>query len=527
MTNDEASSCNICLHELLSKDVCALNCGHLYHHECVVNWLGHKSSCPLCKKPNGTEDVRPLSFDFRAVSGAALEEERRLEDASREECELRFQELSTELSALAKVSESLEQELSPSHAEARRQKLLRSQIVQKIPEMEEQLQHAVARALEVSMRNATMQVTIDAEAPHLQRRQPVQRPREDDADLREERRKMASGCKTNRVRQLHSSLLAAWQQDVEVHRRKSDREAARKETEDQLKGLRREESKFRRQLEERKASSDSLASASSTASLEKSLTIGKLDVPVEIVNAAAEAQDQEDDMLYGPSAKIARKSTLGRGALPSDSSMSDHRGKPNTLFGQGGNKATQTTKALLLQRRDSKIGQSSQDFETSSQVSSAPSTNSKASTLTIEKLDIPVEIVSLAPEVSVQDEEDDTDMLYGGTSLKRKRTLSQDAYQSASSAKGVADGSKRGALFAGRCGSGNRPAVATPAIAMPVSREPAQSLFDGMGSKRGALFTGRCGSGTRPAVATPAIAMPVSGRPALSTMQSLFARRKT
>jgi hypothetical protein len=207
---------------------------------------------------------------------------------------------------------------------------------------------------------------------------------------------------------------------------------------------------------------------------------------VEIANAAAEAQDQDDDMLYGPPAKITRAGLFSRGALSSDVSVPDHRSKPNALFGNSGSRTTQATKVLPMVRVDGKVGQASQDVETSSQVSTV-STLSRKSARDVDKVDIPTENASLAVERSER-EEDDTDMLYGGATsskLLRKRTLSQDSCQSDSSTKGLAGGSKRGALFSGRCGSGTRPSVATPAVAITsVPRRAPQGTMQSLFARR-------------------------------------------
>lgn len=54
------SSCSICLSEISAK--CAsqtLACSHVFHRECVANWLCRESSCPLCR----AEASYPLSME--------------------------------------------------------------------------------------------------------------------------------------------------------------------------------------------------------------------------------------------------------------------------------------------------------------------------------------------------------------------------------------------------------------------------------------------------------------------------------
>lgn len=43
-------SCAICKDEFsLHSEAKQLPCNHLYHSECILPWLSHRSSCPLCR----------------------------------------------------------------------------------------------------------------------------------------------------------------------------------------------------------------------------------------------------------------------------------------------------------------------------------------------------------------------------------------------------------------------------------------------------------------------------------------------
>ncbi|KAJ8602211.1 hypothetical protein CTAYLR_003641 [Chrysophaeum taylorii] len=54
---DEPPVCTICLNPLALDDVvAALDCPHLYHGDCIVEWLRRKSSCPLCAQRIDVED---------------------------------------------------------------------------------------------------------------------------------------------------------------------------------------------------------------------------------------------------------------------------------------------------------------------------------------------------------------------------------------------------------------------------------------------------------------------------------------
>ena len=45
-------SCSIC-HEVINfscEEISVLNCGHLFHHSCLQEWLNTNSTCPECRK---------------------------------------------------------------------------------------------------------------------------------------------------------------------------------------------------------------------------------------------------------------------------------------------------------------------------------------------------------------------------------------------------------------------------------------------------------------------------------------------
>lgn len=43
--------CCICINDFVNNEkIIELPCGHLFHPECIINWLGKYShKCPLCK----------------------------------------------------------------------------------------------------------------------------------------------------------------------------------------------------------------------------------------------------------------------------------------------------------------------------------------------------------------------------------------------------------------------------------------------------------------------------------------------
>ncbi|CAH8360235.1 unnamed protein product [Eruca vesicaria subsp. sativa] len=50
-TKDEYEECTICM-DMISEgqDMNSLQCGHIYHHECITNWVKINESCPLCRE---------------------------------------------------------------------------------------------------------------------------------------------------------------------------------------------------------------------------------------------------------------------------------------------------------------------------------------------------------------------------------------------------------------------------------------------------------------------------------------------
>lgn len=46
-TND---ICIICLDRVVDRTI--TDCKHLFHYECISNWINRKNSCPMCRKSN-------------------------------------------------------------------------------------------------------------------------------------------------------------------------------------------------------------------------------------------------------------------------------------------------------------------------------------------------------------------------------------------------------------------------------------------------------------------------------------------
>ena len=50
LENIKESICSICLDDFDSeKEIIFLDCKHIYHTECILEWINKDASCPLCR----------------------------------------------------------------------------------------------------------------------------------------------------------------------------------------------------------------------------------------------------------------------------------------------------------------------------------------------------------------------------------------------------------------------------------------------------------------------------------------------
>jgi len=43
------SECSICLSDILLKEAKTTICSHIFHNECLNQWLSTNNNCPLCR----------------------------------------------------------------------------------------------------------------------------------------------------------------------------------------------------------------------------------------------------------------------------------------------------------------------------------------------------------------------------------------------------------------------------------------------------------------------------------------------
>merc|ERR1719277_2434427 len=55
---NEGTECSICLDELVAGEpALRIPCGHLFHEECVKDWLNKSNECPVCRFELPTDDA--------------------------------------------------------------------------------------------------------------------------------------------------------------------------------------------------------------------------------------------------------------------------------------------------------------------------------------------------------------------------------------------------------------------------------------------------------------------------------------
>lgn len=58
LTLHSIQECIICFEDHSIGDIaCKLPCGHLFHPECLKDWLEKQASCPICRYELETDDV--------------------------------------------------------------------------------------------------------------------------------------------------------------------------------------------------------------------------------------------------------------------------------------------------------------------------------------------------------------------------------------------------------------------------------------------------------------------------------------
>eukprot|EP01083_Nonionella_stella_P069492 185262_1 len=75
---DKTKSCSICTTDYqIDDDAKKLPCKHIFHDDCILQWLSRHNTCPLCR-----DELETLNYDY--------EQQRRAKDTSRSSVDRSF-----------------------------------------------------------------------------------------------------------------------------------------------------------------------------------------------------------------------------------------------------------------------------------------------------------------------------------------------------------------------------------------------------------------------------------------------------
>lgn len=257
--DEDGAICLICHEKLLGADEGvpgALRCGHVYHVSCVVSWLVSNPTggeCPQCKKKCHPDDVRKLDFEQAIIEMPSAAEVQQIQSATEAERNKIREEINQAIVDVdASIVEAGTQKAEVDRDAAQCKKSVKDDREQyhKLEGEVSDLQSDLTRETE---RNAELQANFDAQTKKLQRRLPIARPREEDADLRDERRALRSLRPGDRARQLHDALVAAIRQEALSSASFQEHERTLQEALAAADELRRLEAKLKREYSERQA----------------------------------------------------------------------------------------------------------------------------------------------------------------------------------------------------------------------------------------------------------------------------------
>ena len=64
--NVHARDCSVCFNKCSQGEVVSLNCGHMYHKDCIDTWFCEHNTCPMCRKIVKKSKV-PVHINFETV----------------------------------------------------------------------------------------------------------------------------------------------------------------------------------------------------------------------------------------------------------------------------------------------------------------------------------------------------------------------------------------------------------------------------------------------------------------------------
>lgn len=57
--DDDTEQCSVCMRLFNNKSVRVLTCEHVFHAECIDEWIQRSETCPLCRSTIELEDTPP------------------------------------------------------------------------------------------------------------------------------------------------------------------------------------------------------------------------------------------------------------------------------------------------------------------------------------------------------------------------------------------------------------------------------------------------------------------------------------
>eukprot|EP00401_Gymnodinium_catenatum_P053736 CAMPEP_0117605194 /NCGR_PEP_ID=MMETSP0784-20121206/79071_1 /TAXON_ID=39447 /ORGANISM="" /LENGTH=374 /DNA_ID=CAMNT_0005408237 /DNA_START=41 /DNA_END=1165 /DNA_ORIENTATION=+ len=239
----QAAECPVCFDSLLSQEAAALRCGHVSHSVCLRKWFEvSKGNCPKCRKVYDLDDLRVLHF---TLASSELET---LRGIPAEECQRLMEKAEAKQAEMANGLGTARLELEEVESLAEEQKRRRIELNQQTMENENQAKAMHEEFSTLSEKYAALQTHVDKDVHRQERKLPIAPAREDDADVKEERRKLRSVRLMDRVQQLHDALASARQSEIESSRLVRVREESLLSVEAELAHIRHVEARLAREL---------------------------------------------------------------------------------------------------------------------------------------------------------------------------------------------------------------------------------------------------------------------------------------
>lgn len=316
---DSAVQCLICLSALIDRPVCTLRCGHVYHGDCMHDWLTKSKgngSCPQCKQMSRAAQLRVLDFKTAEVPTQSVEQLYRLESFTASQRDDFVAEMAEGCNLAEKELAETEMLLAEMHDSATDKLQSRRNVRDEIKEGELRILDLREVHEERSTECTQCQSELDAMNMSQQRRLPIQIIKDSDPDLLDMRRVLKSVRPGDRAKQLHQRLVKTRQLADDTRQLVAERKKAVAEAEQELKRQRQKDSKLRRQLSDRQENvfEQTRSSASLGSQAGRSLLALEVRDTVKTERASEASQAARSDGLRtGTERSSAASSSLRRG----------------------------------------------------------------------------------------------------------------------------------------------------------------------------------------------------------------------